>query len=64
MNEEGQRQLRDTAAELYERHLVPAISSLWATDLIERAAPRPGERVLALACGTGIVARGNRFHAR
>lgn len=50
-------QLEGSAAELYERHLVPAISSLWAADLVERAAPQAGERVLDVACGTGIVAR-------
>jgi ubiquinone/menaquinone biosynthesis C-methylase UbiE len=36
--------------------LVPAIASLWAADLIDRAAPRPRERVLDVACGTGVVA--------
>jgi ubiquinone/menaquinone biosynthesis C-methylase UbiE len=50
-------QLEGTAPELYERYLVPAITALWAADLIERAAPRPGERVLDVACGTGVVAR-------
>jgi ubiquinone/menaquinone biosynthesis C-methylase UbiE len=50
-------QLEGTAAELYERYLVPAITSLWAADLVERAAPQPGEQVLDVACGTGIVAR-------
>jgi ubiquinone/menaquinone biosynthesis C-methylase UbiE len=57
MNDYGQWQLRGSAPELYERYLVPAITALWATDLVERAAPRSGERVLDLACGTGIVAR-------
>lgn len=46
-----------TAPELYERYVVPLITALWANDLVDRAAPRPGERVLDLACGTGIVAR-------
>ena len=46
-----------SAAELYQRYLVPAIASLWAADLIDRAAPRPGERVLDVACGTGVVSR-------
>ena len=32
-------QLEGTAAELYERYLVPAITALWAADLVERAAP-------------------------
>jgi hypothetical protein len=50
-------QVGGTAAELYQRYLVPAIASLWATDLIDRSAPRPGERVLDVACGTGVVTR-------
>jgi len=57
MNDAGQYQLEGSAAELYERHLVPAITALWANDLIDHAAPQPGGRVLDLACGTGIVAR-------
>jgi ubiquinone/menaquinone biosynthesis C-methylase UbiE len=54
---EGGWQLEAGAPELYERYLVPAIARLWAADLVERAAPKPGERVLDVACGTGIVAR-------
>jgi len=50
-------QLEGNAAELYERYLAPAITSLWAADLVERAAPQAGDRVLDVACGTGIVAR-------
>lgn len=50
-------QLEGSSAELYERYLVPAITALWAGDLVERVAPAPGERVLDVACGTGIVAR-------
>lgn len=41
----------------YERFFVPAIGAPLATDLIRVAAPRPGERVLDVACGTGVVAR-------
>lgn len=44
-------------AENYERFFVPAIGAPLATDLIRRAAIHPGERVLDVACGTGIVAR-------
>jgi ubiquinone/menaquinone biosynthesis C-methylase UbiE len=50
-------QLTGTAAELYERYLVPAITGVWAADLVRRAALQPGERVLDVASGTGIVAR-------
>jgi ubiquinone/menaquinone biosynthesis C-methylase UbiE len=44
-------------AQLYEQIYVPAIFADMARGLVERAAPRAGERVLDLACGTGIVAR-------
>lgn len=41
----------------YERFFVPAIGAPLANDLIKLAALRSGERVLDVACGTGIVAR-------
>lgn len=41
----------------YDRYFVPAIGEPVARDLIDRAALRAGERVLDVACGTGIVAR-------
>jgi ubiquinone/menaquinone biosynthesis C-methylase UbiE len=43
--------------ENYERYLVPSIFGPWASDLVEVASPQPGERVVDIACGTGIVAR-------
>jgi ubiquinone/menaquinone biosynthesis C-methylase UbiE len=57
MAQHEQWQLEGPAAELYQRYLVPLITALWAADLVERSAPRPGERVLDVACGTGVVAR-------
>lgn len=44
-------------AEAYEQYFVPAMFEPGAHALLERAVPQPGERVLDVACGTGIVAR-------
>jgi ubiquinone/menaquinone biosynthesis C-methylase UbiE len=33
------------------------MTAIWAADLVDRLAVRPGERMLDLACGTGVVAR-------
>jgi ubiquinone/menaquinone biosynthesis C-methylase UbiE len=55
--DQKQWQLDGSAPELYQRYLVPAVTALWAADLVERAALRDGERVLDIACGTGVVAR-------
>lgn len=41
----------------YETQLVPSMFRPWVPDLLDRASPRGGDRVLDLACGTGVVAR-------
>jgi ubiquinone/menaquinone biosynthesis C-methylase UbiE len=54
---DGHWQLEGTAAELYQRYLVPAITTKWAEDLVDRATLGVGEEALDVACGTGVVAR-------
>ena len=44
-------------AETYERYFVPAMFRPWADILLRHADPRARERLLDVACGTGIVAR-------
>jgi SAM-dependent methyltransferase len=57
MSDQGQWQVAGTAAEIYERALVPAVFSAWAPLVVDLADPRPGVRVLDVACGTGVIAR-------
>jgi ubiquinone/menaquinone biosynthesis C-methylase UbiE len=57
MAQQGQWQVAGSAAEVYERDLVPAVFGAWAPILIDLAQPKLGERVVDIACGTGIIAR-------
>lgn len=50
-------QLERSASEAYEQYLVPPMFAPWAERLIDAVEIREGERVLDVACGTGIVAR-------
>jgi ubiquinone/menaquinone biosynthesis C-methylase UbiE len=47
--------LSESAAEFYESTFVPALFGAWAQRLA--AVLSPGDRVLDVACGTGVVAR-------
>ena len=51
------RQAALRAAQAYDDYLVPSMFRPWARVLLDRAALRPVERVLDLACGSGVVAR-------
>lgn len=45
------------AAEAYESKFVPALFGEWAPLIVEAAGVAPGQAVLDVACGTGVVAR-------
>lgn len=45
------------AAEIYEAEFVPAIFAEWAPVILDAARVGPGDRMLDVACGTGIVGR-------
>jgi ubiquinone/menaquinone biosynthesis C-methylase UbiE len=57
MAKNGQWQLSAEAAELYERYVARHILGPWAPLLVDIAHVGVGERVLDVACGTGVVAR-------
>jgi ubiquinone/menaquinone biosynthesis C-methylase UbiE len=50
-------QVAGDAASVDERELVPALFAAWTPVVVALCAPRAGERVLDVACGTGVVAR-------
>ena len=57
MTERESWQVEGSAAEVYESQLVPAIFAEWAPRLVGAANVIQGNRILDVACGTGIVAR-------
>jgi predicted RNA methylase len=50
-------ELKSGGPELYEQYIVPVWMAEWAQVLINASNISLGERVLDIACGTGIVAR-------
>lgn len=54
-------QVEQSASEAYEQYLVPPIFAPWADRLLETSDVHEGDRVLDVACGTGIVARHAAF---
>ncbi|MEY2467792.1 MAG: hypothetical protein QOF21_490 [Actinomycetota bacterium] len=51
------RNFTGTGAQNYQRYFVPAIAEPVSVGLLRAAALQPGERVLDVACGTGLIAR-------
>lgn len=57
MNEHDRGQVVATAAEIYEQFFVPALFAEWPQHVLNAANVQAGDRVLDVACGTGILAR-------
>ncbi len=50
-------QVTRNAAEVYEKFFVPALFEQWAERICDAGGIKQGDRVLDVACGTGVVAR-------
>ena len=50
-------QVSRTAADVYEEFFIPALFAEWAPRVTDAAHIQPGQRVLDVACGTGILTR-------
>jgi SAM-dependent methyltransferase len=57
MSDSSRGQVTRNAAEIYEEFFVPALFEEWPRHVAEAAELRPGQRVLDVACGTGVLAR-------
>ena len=50
-------QVPQSAAEIYETFFLPALFAQWGGPVLQAAQVGPGQHVLDVACGTGILAR-------
>lgn len=65
MIEESERgQVVTSAADVYEEFFVPALFGAWPDRVLDAGGVTEGDRVLDVACGTGILARAARKRVR
>ncbi len=57
MSEASKGQVNTGAAEVYDAFFLPALFGQWPERVAEAAQIQPGQRVLDVACGTGVLAR-------
>jgi len=57
MSESNDWQVPGSGAEIYETVFVPAMMGEWAPKGMALANPQPGERIVDIACGTGVLTR-------
>jgi len=57
MSDSDRGQVNTSAAEVYEEFFVPALFGEWGSRVVEAAYIQAGQRVLDVACGTGVLAR-------
>ena len=57
MSDLDRGQVNKSAAEVYEEFFLPALFQEWAKPVVKAAHLQAGQRVLDVACGTGVLAR-------
>ena len=57
MNEGERGQVNNSTAEFFEEFFTPALGQQWASRVAEVAQIQSRQRVLDVACGTGVLAR-------
>ena len=56
MSEHDRGQVALSAAEIYDEFFVPALFADWPAKVLDAAKAGPGDRILDVACGTGVLA--------
>jgi ubiquinone/menaquinone biosynthesis C-methylase UbiE len=57
MNDTSKGQVNRSAADIYDEFFLPALFQEWAPRVVTAGGLRGGQRVLDVACGTGVLAR-------